>query len=54
MTTTNSSQTNQAKEPRDLRLRNQHFPDAEQVIFDKSKEGIHPPPCFDAKGDAVP
>lgn len=46
MTTTNSSQTSQAKEPRDLRLRNQHFPDAAQLIFDKGKKGFVPMPVL--------
>lgn len=46
MTTQNSAPTSQAKEPKDLRLRNQHFPDAPQVIFDKSKKAFVPMPVL--------
>src|SRR2546423_2332989 len=46
MTITNSSPTSQAKEPRDLRLRNPHFPDAALVIFDKGKKGFVPMPVL--------
>lgn len=41
-----TSPTNQPKEERDLRLRNRHFPDAEKVIFDKTKKGFIPMPIL--------
>jgi hypothetical protein len=46
MTTSNSSQNNHAKEPKDLRLRNQHFPGAEKLIFDEGKKGFVPLPVL--------
>jgi hypothetical protein len=38
--------TNPPKEERDLKLRNRHFPDAEKVIFDKTKKGFVPLPIL--------
>lgn len=32
------------KEPKDLRLRRQHFPQAEQLVFDTKKKGFVPAP----------
>jgi hypothetical protein len=34
------------KEERDLTLRNRHFPEAEKVIFDKTKKGFVPMPIL--------
>lgn len=42
---TESSQ-NQQKEPRDLRLRKQYFPDAEKLVFDTAKKGFVPMPII--------
>ncbi len=44
-----SSQTNQSKEPKDLRLRKQHFPNAEALVFDISKKGFVPMPIITRK-----
>lgn len=46
MTIQNSPQNTQVKEPKDLRLCKQHFPDADQVIFDKAKKGFVPMPVL--------
>jgi hypothetical protein len=35
-----------AKDPKDLRLRKQHFPKAEELIFDKAKKGYVPLPIL--------
>jgi hypothetical protein len=45
-TSTHSPQNAQPKEPRDLRLRNQYFPDADKLIFDKTKKGFVPLPIL--------
>src|ERR1017187_3342093 len=42
---TTATQTNQAKEPKDLRLRKQHFPKAEDLVFDR-KRGFVPVPII--------
>jgi hypothetical protein len=41
-----SSQSNQPKEPRDLRLRKQHFPKADELVFDTGKKGFVPMPII--------
>src|SRR5450759_748189 len=41
-----AAQTNQAKEPKDLRLRQQHFPKAEELVFDTGKRGFVPMPII--------
>jgi hypothetical protein len=46
MTPKNSSQNSQAKEPRDLRLRNQYFPNAVDLVFDKNMKGYVPLPIL--------
>jgi hypothetical protein len=38
--------TCQPKEPRDVRLRNQHFPEAAKLVFDKAKKGYVPLPIL--------
>jgi hypothetical protein len=40
-----SPQTNQTKEPKDLRLRKQHFPKADELVFDR-KKGFVPMPII--------
>jgi hypothetical protein len=40
-----ATQTHQAKEPKDLRLRKQHFPKAEELVFDR-KRGFVPVPII--------
>jgi hypothetical protein len=42
---TAATQTHQAKEPKDLRLRKQHFPKAEELVFDR-KRGFVPVPII--------
>lgn len=42
----NNSTQAQAKEPRDLRLRNQYFPDAAGQVFDTAKKGFVPMPII--------
>lgn len=44
-----AAQTNQAKEPKDLRLRKQHFPKAEELVFDTGKKGFVPMPIITRK-----
>src|SRR5579863_5182880 len=34
------------KEPKDLRYRRQHFPDAERLVFDTSKKSFVPLPIY--------
>jgi hypothetical protein len=46
MAKTDSSQTSPPKDHRDLRLRNQYFPDAEALIFDKTKKAYVPLPIL--------
>jgi DNA-binding MarR family transcriptional regulator len=45
-TSANLPSATQPKEHRDQRLRNQHFPNAEKVIFDKTKNGFVPMPIL--------
>ena len=37
------------KEPKDLRYRKQHFPDAEDLVFDTQRKGFIPPPILTRK-----
>jgi hypothetical protein len=41
-----TSKETQAPEPRDLRLRNQHFPNAAELVFDTAKKGFVPLPII--------
>jgi len=38
-----AAQTNQTKEPKDLRLRKQHFPTAEELVFDRKRAFVPMP-----------
>lgn len=46
MATDKASSQSQEKEPRDLRLRNQYFPGAEERVFDTGKKGFVPMPII--------
>jgi hypothetical protein len=43
---TTPTNPSQPKEERDLKLRNRHFPEAEKIIFDKTKKGFVPMPIL--------
>lgn len=43
---TDEKAASKTKEPRDLRLRKQHFPKAEELVFDTAKKGFVPMPII--------